>query len=188
MFGLETSLAIATLFGLHNQKVQRRIYLKNILFLSAISVFFAACGGAASNAVNNTNSMANANKPASASPAAAPAAPAATTPVAPAKPAGPKRIAFKKGEYSGGEDLTLAPGASATFVVGADNDQKLYIESSEKSGKIKITGGKVGELSNEGGYYDGITQAKGDVTFTITNPGKAAMKTKLSVTLVPNGD
>lgn len=150
-----------------------------------ISVFIAACGGAATNVVNNANSGANANKPAAASPTTAPAKPA--TPAA-AKADGPKRIAFRKGEYGGDENVTLAPGASASFVVGAANDQKLYIESSDKTGKIKITGGKVGELSNENGYFDGLTQAKGDVTFTITNPGKTEMKSKISVTLVPNGD
>lgn len=161
--------------------------MKKLLFLAAISVFLTACGGATTNVVINANANANAAKPAAAAPTAMPAAPATTTAASP-KPAGPKRIEFKKGEFSGGENLTLGAGASSTFVVGAANDQKIYIESSDTSAKIKITGGKLAELSNEKGYFDGITQAKGDVTFTITNPGKTEMKTKLSVTLVPNGD
>jgi hypothetical protein len=62
------------------------------------------------------------------------------------------------------------------------------IESSDKTGKIKIAKGKVNEISNENGYYEGLTTAKGDVVFTLANIGKAEMKTKLSVTLVDNGD
>lgn len=164
--------------------------MKKILFFAAVSVSLTACGGAATNVANNANTNANTAKPAAATSVAAPATPAttATTTAAPAKATGPKRIEFKKGEFSGGESLTLGAGASATFVIGAGNDQKIYIESSDTNGKIKITGGKLAELSNEKGYFDGITQAKGDVTFTITNPGKTEMKTKLSVTLVPNGD
>ncbi len=159
--------------------------MKKILFFAAFSVLLAACGGAATNVANNANG--NTAKPAVATPAVMPATPA-TAATAPPKPAGPKRIAFKKGEYGGDENVTLAAGASATFVVGAGNDQKFYIESSDTTGKIKITGGKVSELSNEKGYFDGITTAKGDITFSLTNPGKTEMKTKLSVTLVPNGD
>lgn len=149
-------------------------------------MFVAACGAPANNSVTspNTNTNAGVNKA-----NAAPAKPASSATAATPKPAdGPKRIEFKKGEFSGGDNLTLAPGASATFVVGAGNDQKVYIESSDTTGTIKIKSGKVAELSNEKGYFDGITQAKGDITFTVTNPGKTEMKTKLSVTLVPNGD
>ena len=155
-----------------------------------ISLFLTACGATSNNPATspNTNTSANTNATANKANATA-AAPASPAKAAAPKPAGgAKRIEFKKGEFSGGEDLTLAPGASASFVIGAGNDQKVYIESSDTSGSIKTKSGKVAELSNEKGYFDGITQSKGDITFTVTNPGKTEMKTKLSITLVPNGD
>ncbi len=151
-------------------------------------MFLAACGGAASNAVNNANSVNPNTNAANGNTTATNAA--SNTSANTSKPAdsGPKRIEFKKGEVSGTENLTLSPGSLMQFVVNAGNDQKLYIESSDKAGKIKIVKGKVNEISNESGYYEGLTTAKGDIVFTLTNPGKAEMKTKLSVTLVENGD
>jgi len=151
-------------------------------------MFLAACGGAPTNAVNNANSVKPNTNAANANTVAANAA--ANTNANTAKPAesGPKRIEFKKGEVSGTESLTVAPGSVMQFVVNAGNGQKIYIESSDKAGKIKIAKGKVNEISNENGYYEGLTTAKGDVVFTVANTGKAEMKTKLSVTLVDNGD
>ena len=148
----------------------------------------SACGGAAVNTVNNANSVKpNTN---SVNTNSVTTNTVANTNANASKPAesGPKRIEFKKGEVSGTESLTIAPGSSMQFVVNAGNDQKLYIESSDKTGKIKISKGKVNEISNENGYYDGLTTAKGDVVFTVANVGKSEMKTKLSVTLVDNGD
>lgn len=163
--------------------------MKKIATLS-LSILLSGCGmmpGAKNTPANNSAPAANAAS--SGAPANTNAANSnANANAAKPAPAGPKRIEFKKGEYSGTESVTLAPGETATFVVGAANDQKLYIESSDKGAMIKITGGKVAELSNEKGYFDGITTAKGDITFTLSNPGKSEMKTKLSVTLVENGD
>lgn len=151
-------------------------------------MFLAACGGAASNGVNNSNTNKPNTNSANGNTTATNAA--TNTSANTSKPAdsGPKRIEFKKGEVSGTESLTLSPGSLMQFVVNAGNDQKLYIESSDKAGKIKIANGKVNEISNENGYFEGVTTAKGDVIFSVTNTGKAEMKTKLSVTLVDNGD
>lgn len=151
-------------------------------------MFLAACGGAASNAVNNSNTVKPNTNSANGNTTATNAA--ANTSANTSKPAdsGPKRIEFKKGEVSGTESLTLSPGSLMQFVVNAGNDQKLYIESSDKAGKIKIANGKVNEISNENGYFEGVTTAKGDVIFSVANTGKAEIKTKVSVTLVDNGD
>jgi ABC-type Fe3+-hydroxamate transport system substrate-binding protein len=171
-----------------NLKTRREIKLRKVHLLITVSMFLAACGGAAGNAVNNSNTVKPNTNSANGSTTATNAATntSANTP----KPAdsGPKRIEFKKGEVSGTESLTLSPGSLMQFVVNAGNDQKLYIESSDKAGKIKIANGKVNEISNENGYFEGVTTAKGDVIFSVTNNGKAEMKTKLSVTLVDNGD
>ncbi len=171
-----------------NPSTRREVKLRKVYLFLAVSVFAAACGGAATNTVNNANTAKPNTNAANTSTPAANAI--ANTNANAAKPAesGPKRIEFKKGEVSGTETLTLSPGSLMQFVVGAGNDQKLYIESSDKTGKIKIAKGKVNEISNENGYYEGLTTAKGDVVFTLANIGKAEMKTKLSVTLVDNGD
>jgi hypothetical protein len=134
-----------------------------------------------SNAANNstpTNSTANtaANAATNANKAANAAA---------AKPAadGPQRISFASGKSDGAVDVTLAPGASKQFVIGAKVGQIFMVDTDDTDTKISMVKGKVAKDATleEPGHYDTTLLENGDYIFEVKNTAKEELKTTVRV-------
>jgi hypothetical protein len=180
--------------------------MKKLLFIGSIGLFAMACGGNAptanttpnttantvnvatnapanvANTVNfaNTTNAANANKPANATAA---------------KPAesGPKRVSFKKGEIGSTQSITLAPGASVQFVLGATGAQNLYVTPASKDLTFKMLKGIGGEFSKgDDGMYSAETKgnngAKGDILFEVKNTTAKEIKSSIKIEIEDFGD
>jgi hypothetical protein len=177
---------------------------KKLLFIGSIGLFAMACGGnttpvspnanaanGATNVVTNatntantanvvtTTNTANANKPANT--AAKPA------------PSGPTRISFKKGEIGSTQSITLAPGASVQFVLGATGAQNLYVTPASKDLTFKMLKGIGGEFSKgDDGMYMAETKgnngAKGDIIFEVKNTTAKEIKSSIKVEIEDFGD
>ncbi len=179
---------------------QRGNNLKTILLISSIGLFLAACGNQTavnSNAVtvvNSTNPNAAVNAKENSANAATPAntaSPANTNKTAEtntAKPAdnNPQRVSFSKGQSFTTENLTLAPGASKQFIVGAKKGQFLVVEPDSNNptpDELKVTlltKGKatIGDLSE---FLSATLNADGDYVFEVKNVSKKEIKTPLRV-------
>jgi hypothetical protein len=160
--------------------------MKKILFIVVISSFLVACGG---NSTANTNANANssagggntANTNANVVNATANANSNAN---ANAKPVdnSPKRISFGKGANWGTANVTLAPGATQLFVVGAKSGQTMDVESSSKDVAINLRKGKA-ETTEDFGYLNAELQSNGDYVFEVKNSTKKEVKTSIKVTI-----
>ncbi len=174
---------------------------KKLLFIGSIGLFAMACGGntatvntnttanvanttvnAPANTANvaNTTNTANANKPANATAA---------------KPAesGPKRVSFKKGEIGSTQSISLAPGASVQFVLGATGAQNLYVTPASKGLTFKMLKGIGSEFTQgEDGMYMAETKgnngAKGDILFEVKNTTAKEIKTSIKIEIEDFGD
>lgn len=130
----------------------------------------STASGGASNTNANTNVAVNANTNVNAN--------------ANVKPAdnSPKRIAFNKGANWGAANITLAPGASQKFVVGAKKDQTMEVEVSAKETSVNLVKGKA-ETTEDFGFLNAELQANGDYVFEVKNPTKKEIKTSVKVTI-----
>jgi hypothetical protein len=172
--------------------------MKKLLFICSIGLFAMACGGntatvntnttanvanttvtAPANVANSTNT-ANANKPANATAA---------------KPAetGPKRVSFKKGEIGSTQSISLAPGASVQFILGATGAQNLYVTPASKDLTFKMLKGIGGEFSKgDDGMYSAETKgnngAKGDILFEVKNNTAKEIKSSIKIEIEDFGD
>lgn len=158
--------------------------MKKIFFIVVISSFLAACGG---NSASNTNS--NANSSVGSGNTANVNANVVNTNVtananANAKTVdnSPKRISFGKGANWGTANVTLAPGATQLFVVGAKSGQTMDVESSSKDVAINLRKGKA-ETTEDFGYLNAELQGNGDYVFEVKNTTKKEVKTSIKVTI-----
>lgn len=128
----------------------------------------STAGGAAAN--TNTNANVNANMIANAD--------------ANTKPADnlPKRISFNKGANWGAANITLAPGASQKFVVGAKSGQTMDVEVSSKDTSVNLIKGKA-QTTEDFGFLTAELKANGDYVFEVKNPTKKEIKTSVKVTI-----
>ncbi|HQU86414.1 MAG TPA: hypothetical protein PKY59_25010 [Pyrinomonadaceae bacterium] len=94
----------------------------------------------------------------------------------------PKRIAFNKGANWGAANITLAPGASQKFVVGAKSGQTMDVEVSAKETSVNLIKGKA-QTTEDFGFLTAELQANGDYIFEVKNPTKKEIKTSVKVTI-----
>lgn len=164
--------------------------MKKLLFICSIGLFAMACGGntatvntntaPANMPANNTNSgnnnsgntnatpPANANKPADAN-------------AAKSSESGPKRVSFAAGKSEGNETVTLAPGETKQFVVGAKTGQIFMVEADSKDLEFKMVKGKDTAQKTEPGYYDSTLLADGDFVFEVKNTSKKEVKSSIKI-------
>lgn len=180
--------------------------LNKTAFISLLSFSLIACGGnqptptsnttnAITNVVNTTNSTTanNANALANATPNAANAnKPANATAAKPAE-SGPIRISFKKGEIGSTQTISLAPGASVQFVLGATGAQTLFVTPGSKDLTFKMLKGIGGEfVKADDGTYSAETKGnnavKGDILFEVKNTTAKEIKTSIKVEIEDFGD
>lgn len=162
--------------------------MKKILLIIVISSFLLACGNnSATNSNTNTNlggvgggNTANSNANVNANSNAN----ANTNANANAKPVdnSPKRISFGKGANWGTANVTLAPGATQLFVVGAKSGQTMDVEASSKDVAINLRKGKA-ETTEDFGYLNAELQSNGDYVFEVKNTSKKEVKTSIKVTI-----
>lgn len=172
--------------------------MKNLIILTIAIVTFAACSSTQPAANNASNSNAPANKSNTAAPAAE------TTPASNANAnsnanksadlsaktdeSGPKRVMFAKGTTESTEMVTLAPGATKQFILGATGAQTLFITPGNDQLTFRIVRGIAGELIKaDDGTYNAETKGnngvKGDIVFEVKNPTKSEIKTKLVIAI-----
>lgn len=162
------------------------IKLYKILTVAALSFALFGCKSESANSANanvvasgaGANTNANANVAVNANTATNANANANV------KPAdnSPKRIAFSKGANWGAANITLAPGASQKFVVGAKKDQTMEVEVSAKETSVNLIKGKA-ETTEDFGFLNAELQANGDYVFEVKNPTKKEIKTSVKVTI-----
>ena len=158
----------------------------NFLIIGLFALFLNACGGNATTA----NSTANSTNNATASGGNASNANQNTnavstnTNVNAAKPVdnSPKRIAFNKGANWGAMNITLAPGASQKFVVGAKSGQTMDVEVSSKETSVNLIKGKA-QTTEDFGNLNAELQSNGDYVFEVKNSTKKEIKTSVKVTI-----
>lgn len=163
--------------------------MKKIIFTALISSFLLACGNnpaANSNTNSNTNlGGAGGGNTVNTNVSNANTANANTNSNANAKPAvdnSPKRISFGKGQNWGTSNVTLAPGATQLFVVGAKSGQTMDVEASSKDVAINLRKGKA-ETTEDFGYLNAELQSNGDYVFEVKNTTKKEVKTSIKVTI-----
>jgi hypothetical protein len=172
--------------------------LKKLLTIGLISVFLTACGGSgavnqtANNPTNTNATTANTNTNVAPKNTANTSAPANATAVKPAE-TGPKRVAFVKGKTESTENITLAPGATTQFVLGATGAQNLFVTPGSKELTFKMLKGIGGEfIKADDGTYSAETKgnnaAKGDIVFEVKNPTAKEIKTTLKISIEDFGD
>lgn len=162
------------------------IKLYKILTVAALSFALFGCKSEGANSANanvvasgaGANTNANANVAVNANTATNANANANV------KPAdnSPKRIAFNKGANWGAVNITLAPGASQKFVVGAKSGQTMDVEVSAKETSVNLMKGKA-QTTEDFGYLNAELQANGDYIFEVKNPTKKEIKTSVKVTI-----
>ena len=169
--------------------------MKLIFPIAILCTLVMACGGILPGANTNTSSTTNAapaNAPGTTNTSNANAnTNTANTNASTPKPVdnSPKRISFGKGQTTGSENVMLAPGESKKFVIGVAEGQFLSIESSAKEATISIlTKGKTTDVSEEDGYYNATTTAKGDILFQISNGTKKPFKSSIRVSIDFQGE
>lgn len=171
---------------------------KKILFIGSISLFAAACGGTpaptntantnstntivnvANNAPANNANVANTTNTANSANTANANKPANTTAAKPAE-SGPKRVSFAAGKSEGDESVSLAPGESKQFVVGAKTGQIFMAEADSKDLEITMVKGKDTAQMKEPGHYDSTLLADGDFIFQVKNTSKKEVKSSIKV-------
>lgn len=94
----------------------------------------------------------------------------------------PKRIVFNKGANWGAVSITLAPGASQKFVVGAKSGQTMEVEVSSKETSVNLVKGKA-DTTEDFGFLSAELQSNGDYVFEVKNPSKKEIKTSVKVTI-----
>jgi hypothetical protein len=182
--------------------------MKKLLLIASIGMVAAACGGnqtpVGTNAnTNPANANTAANSPANVTNTAnttnttnttnvSANKPANTTAAKPA-PSGPTRVSFKKGEIGSTQSITLAPGASVQFILGATGAQNLYVTPASKDLTFKMLKGIGGEFSKgDDGMYSAETKgnngAKGDILFEVKNPTAKEIKTSIKIEIEDFGD
>ncbi|MBS1792656.1 MAG: hypothetical protein JSS81_02310 [Acidobacteria bacterium] len=160
---------------------------RNFIILILTAAALAGCQSQTTAGGGNVNAApgngANSNAP------AAGGAPTATVSAnananANAKPAdnAPKRIVFNKGANWGAANVTLAPGASQRFVVGAKSGQTMDVEASSREVSINLVKGKAG-TTEDFGYLNADLLANGDYVFEVRNSTKKEIKTSIKVTI-----
>lgn len=174
--------------------------LRRTLFLLTISALAMACGGNTTT-TNTTTNAANANVntapkapagPSNSGNAANADKPANTTAEKPGE-SGPKRISFAKGETGSTQNITLAPGATIRFVLGATGAQTLFVTPASKELTFKMLNGIGGEfVKADDGTYSAETKgnnaAKGDILFEVRNPTAKEIKTSIRIEIEDFGD
>lgn len=180
--------------------------LNKITLISLLSFSLIACGGnqptANSNATNTTANVANTANSATANNANAPTnapvnvananKPANATAAKPSE-SGSVRISFKKGETGSTQNISLAPGASVQFVLGATGAQTLFVTPGSKDLTFKMLKGIGGEfVKADDGTYSAETKgnnaAKGDILFEVKNTTAKEIKTSIKVEIEDFGD
>lgn len=161
--------------------------MKATFTIALLGLFLTACGGSTPPATTTTNAIPAPSAAAASNANAAPANANANK----AKPAdsGPTRISFGKGQTSGSENVTLAPGESKKFVIGVGEGQLLSINSSASEATISVlTKGKTTDVSESDGSYNAMTTSKGDLVFQITNGTKKPFKSSVRVEINSQGE
>ena len=167
--------------------------MRKLLFIGLISVCLTACGGSvtvnptANNTTNVNTTVANTNTNVTPKNTANTNAPANATAVKSAE-TGPKRVAFTKGKTAATENITLAPGATAQFVLGATGAQNLFVTPGSKELTFKMLKGIGGEfVKADDGTYSAETKgnnaAKGDIVFEVKNSTSKEIKTMLKISI-----
>lgn len=174
--------------------------MKNLIILAIAIVAFAACSSNQPAANNASNSNAPANKSNTAAPATE-ATPASNSNAnsnananksadlaAKTDDSGPKRVMFAKGSTESTEMVTLAPGATKQFILGATGAQTLFITPGSDQLTFRIVRGIAGELIKaDDGTYSAETKGnngvKGDIVFEVKNPTKSEIKSKLVIAI-----
>ena len=160
------------------------------LLLLLLAGTLTACGGnnTASTPASGGTAPITAQAPNTTAPPATVATPqakvAATTPTPAPKPAntGPQRIAFNKGANWGATNITLPPGGSQKFVVGAKAGQVMDVEVSSKDTSVNLIQGKA-DTTEDFGYLNAALKSNGDYVFEVRNSGKKELKTSVKVTI-----
>ena len=175
---------------------------KKLLFIGSIALFAMACGGYTvsitppntnANVANTTvNAPANTANVANTTNTATANKPANTTAAKPAE-TGPKRVSFKKGEIGSTQSISLAPGDSVKFVLGATGAQNLYVTPASKGLTFKMLKGIGGEFTlGEDGMYMAETKgnngARGDILFEVKNTTAKEIKTSIKIEIEDFGD
>lgn len=95
----------------------------------------------------------------------------------------PQRISFAKGKSETDESITLAPGESKQFVVGAKSGQIFYVDAESKDVEISMVKGKVAENAtlSEPGHYDTTLLATGDFVFEVKNTSENEVNTTIKI-------
>jgi hypothetical protein len=95
----------------------------------------------------------------------------------------PQQISFPKGKSETDESITLAPGESKKFVVGAKIGQIFYVDAESKDVEISMVKGKVATDAtlSEPGHYDTTLLANGDFVFEVKNTSENEVNTTIKV-------
>ncbi len=171
--------------------------MKNLIILALATLAFAACSSTQPAANNASNTTAPANKSNASAPAAATPASNANANsnanksadlAAKTEDSAPKRIMFAKGTVESVETVTLAPGATKQFILGATGAQTLFITPGSDQLTFRIVRGIAGELIKaDDGTYSAETKGnngvKGDIVFEVKNPTKTEIKSKLTIAI-----
>jgi uncharacterized cupredoxin-like copper-binding protein len=179
--------------------------MKKLLLIASIGMVAAACDGNQTSVginanTNSANANTAANSPANVTNAAnttnaanVSANKPANTAAAKPAPSGPTRVSFKKGEIGSTQSITLAPGASVQFILGATGAQNLYVTPASKDLTFKMLKGIGGEFSKgDDGMYSAETKgnngAKGDILFEVKNTTAKEIKSSIKIEIEDFGD
>lgn len=172
--------------------------LKKIIIIGCAGFLLMSCGGNTPVATNNTPANSTANSNTTAPNTITNTSANVTNKTAnntAAKPAetGPKRISFSKGKTESTENITLAPGASIQFILGATGAQTLFVTPGSKDLTFKMLKGIGGEFvkADDGTYSaetKGNNEAKGDIVFEVKNSTNKEIKTTLKIAIEDFGD
>lgn len=161
---------------------------RKLLLISLIAVFLNACGNTAQNqtAQNENSVSASGGNTTISTPSVNTASinvnENTNTNTAKTVDYSPKRISFGKGANWGAVNITLAPGASQKFVVGAKSGQTMSVETSSKETSINLIKGKA-ETTEDFGFLNAELQSNGDYIFEVRNSTKKEVKTSVKVTI-----
>jgi hypothetical protein len=167
------------------------VKLLTLITFCAIAAGCSSTGSVAGNASNAPTAPVAANS--GKSPAPASPTDAAAAKPAPAAETAPKRVSFAKGATSSTQNVTLAPGASIKFVLGATGAQTLIVVPGSDELMFKMLKGIGGEfIKAEDGSYGAETKGnngqRGDILFEVKNTTSKEIKTTLKISIEDFGD
>ena len=174
--------------------------MNKLIILCFVAVLLSGCGGntaTVNNATNTANNTVNSNPNTNVTNKnatntnvtnAANTNKTANTTVAKPAETGPKLISFAKGKTESTENITLAPGASVQFILGATGAQTLFVTPGAKDLTFKMLKGIGGEfVKADDGTYSAETKgnnaAKGEIVFEVKNTTGKEIKTSLKIAI-----